>query len=163
VCGVVFPEAGDLCPGCRRQAAEALRRAAAERAGRERGLEQERRQQEHSEAQRLERAQAEEDVRLREEAHRRWREEEIHRQETENALQQRCDPIAIESAGEIFDPYRILGVSRETGDEAIRAAYEEARLRFDETVVADLGEEVRRHYKEKAEAVEQAYRVLAGG
>src|SRR5262245_3814358 len=80
VCGVVVAES-DLCPTCRREAAEALRRAAGERAQTQKALEDEERRQRESEAEERDRkARDEEESRLRELALARQRREGGERQ-----------------------------------------------------------------------------------
>jgi preprotein translocase subunit Sec63 len=48
-------------------------------------------------------------------------------------------------------------VPRDASKEAIRAAYEEARLKFAPDLVADMSSTVQEHFKAKADAVERAY------
>ena len=60
----------------------------------------------------------------------------------------------------MFDPCSVLGVSRDAAQEAIRAAYQEARLKYDPDQVAHLGSELQEHFKAKAQTVEQAYQQL---
>jgi preprotein translocase subunit Sec63 len=56
----------------------------------------------------------------------------------------------------------VLGVPRDTSPERIRAAYEQARLKYSEDTVAHLGADVQEHFRAKAEAVDRAYQMLAG-
>ncbi len=174
VCNVQVPGAGDLCPTCRHDAAEALRRAAAERDERQRAQEEEeRRLRDDAEARRQQQERAEEEARVREAEEARLREEA--RQREELALQQeeaarqrrqlnpRHEPMASSDEGEpAFDPYAILGVASGATDEQVRAAFEAARSKYDPEQVAHLGDDVQQHYAEKSRAAERAYRMLAG-
>ena len=164
VCGVEVPQPGGLCPQCRREAAEAARRASAERVDHERAQLAELRPQkarEEEEArlrdQEHARRQQEEEARQREhEASR--REEEAHRREEEA----RRSSQAGVAAEEVFDPYAILGVSRDATPQEIRAAYDQAKLKYDSDHVAHLGPELQEHFKAKAQAVDRAYQMLTG-
>ena len=165
-CGIKVPPSGDLCPDCRKQAAEALRQAAADRADHERAQAEEKRRQEQEAEQRRARDEAEAQLRReqeerrqrdREEEDARLREEEKRRHEAEG--QRQNDPAAAEAA---FDPYAILGVSRDAGPDAVTKAYEDARSKYDPTTVSHLGAEVQNHFKAKAEAVERAYQTITG-
>ena len=60
----------------------------------------------------------------------------------------------------VINPFNILGVSRDATQGAIRAAYQEARPKYDPEQVAHLGAELQEHFKAKAQAVEQAYQQL---
>jgi hypothetical protein len=161
VCGSDVPAAGELCQKCRHEAAEALRRAAAERAEEQRAQEEERRRKsELEEEQRRKKARQEQEERLRqqqqEEARRR---EDDARRRLEEEVRQRSQAAAPE---EMFDPYAVLEVSRDASKDAIRAAYDEAKLKCDPALVSHLGMEVQEHFKEKAQAVERAYQMLTG-
>jgi len=164
-CGIKVPPSGDLCPDCRKQAAEALRQAAADRADHERAQQEEKRREEQEAEQRRAREEAEAALRREQEVRRqrdeeegaRLREEEKRRQEAER--QRQNDPAAAEAA---FDPYAVLGVSRDAGPDTVAKAYEEARSKYDPTAVSHLGAEVQNHFKAKAEAVERAYQMIAG-
>jgi hypothetical protein len=159
VCGRDVPESGGLCPECRHEAAETLRRAAADRVDQQRAQEQEqRRQVEHEEDQRRQRAQQEEDARLRQQDDARRRAEDARQQEEEEARQR--SHAADVAAHEVSDPHSILGVPRDAGADAIRAAYEEAKLKYDPSQVDGLSPEVQEHYRTKREAVELAYQNL---
>jgi predicted amidophosphoribosyltransferase len=164
VCGQDVPDSGDLCQKCRHEAAEALRSAATQRADQERAQqEDQRRQREHEEEQVRQKAKQEEDARLRQQEQARQAEqarldEERHQQEEADGRQRR-EPT--ETAQEVFDPYVVLGVPRDASKEAIRAAYEEARLKFAPDLVADMSSTVQEHFKAKADAVERAYRSLS--
>ncbi len=133
-CGAKVPPSGDLCPDCRKQAAEALRRAAAERVDCERAQEEEKRRKEQEEEQQRARDAAEAQLRRedeerrhreREEEDARLREEETRRNEAERQRQR--DPAA--AGDEAFDPHAVLGVSRDAGQDVVVAAYEQARLK----------------------------------
>jgi hypothetical protein len=43
----------------------------------------------------------------------------------------------------------------------VLAAYQEAKSRYSSDLVADFGPELQKHFKEKSEAVERAYQLLA--
>jgi hypothetical protein len=168
VCGVVVLDSGDLCQTCRHDAAEVLRRAAAERANLKREQEEaQRRQRAHDEEQQQQKARQDEDARLqqneairqRDEARR--QEEDARRRQPNEVLQPSPAAVSSSTGEETFDPYAILGISRQTSQQEIRAAYEEARLKYDEEGVAHLGDDVQAHYKAKAQAVERAYQMLA--
>ena len=165
-CGAKVPPTSDLCPDCRKQAAEALRHAAAERADRERAVTDEKRRLEEAEQQRarelaeaqMRHEQEEQRQRERLEEEGRQREEEKRRHASE-----RQGARGSSAAGEeVFDPYAILGVAHDAGQDAVAAAYEEARLKYDPTSVSHLGDEVQSYYKAKAAAVERAYQMIAG-
>ena len=162
VCGVNVSDSGDLCRKCRHEAAETVKRAAADRADRQRAQEEEQRQQgEHDEKQRRLKLFEEEEERLR-------RQEEALQQEhaqreaeagqRERETRQRRDTDV--PAEEVFEPYSVLGVARDATQEDIRAAYQEARLKYDADQVAHLGTDLREHFKVKAQAVERAYQQL---
>ena len=168
VCGVGVDGAADLCSACRRDAAEAVRQAANDRAGQRRAVEaEERRQQEEAEQQQVEgvrREQQEQQRRLDEE--RRAVEEAaareaIARRDAEERRRVEAEPScdADESA---FDPYAALGLPQGAGDAEIRAAYEEARLKYDPAEVAHLGYDAKQHFARRWRAIERAYQLLAG-
>lgn len=163
-CGAKAPPTGDLCADCRKHAAESLRQAAAERADRERA-EQEERSRIEQEARRLE--QAELDARARhEERERRYaieRETRQREEEMQRALapaQASFAPGTIDDDHDAFDPHAVLGVPPGAGPDAVQAAYQAARTKYDPEVVAHLGDEVQAHFRVKAEAVERAYELL---
>jgi hypothetical protein len=162
VCGDDVPGAGDLCPKCRHEAAEALRQAAAERADHERAQAEEQRQaREREEELRLQRARENEDARLRQEANTRQREEEVRRREKElEETRQRGRAAAVETE-DVFDPYAILGVPRDASNDVIEAACQAARLKYAPEQVAHLGSELQEHYRRKAAAVERAFEILS--
>lgn len=165
ICGVGVPDSGDLCQKCRREAAQAVKSAAAERAERQRVQEEERnRTVGHEEVERRQRLFQEEEARLRQQEQARQeeqarREADLRQREEEAARQRSQAAGALE---EVFDPYTVLGVSRDASREDILAAYQEARLKYDADQVAHLGVELQEHFKAKAQAVERAYQQLTG-
>jgi len=98
-------------------------------------------------------------VRQRDEARR--QEEDARRRQPVDVGPPAEAAVASSAAEELFDPYVILGVPRQISQGEIRAAYEEARLKYDPEGVSHLGDEVQAHYKAKAQAVERAYLMLA--
>jgi hypothetical protein len=162
VCGVELPDRGDLCQACRHEAADALRRASMERAETERAQAEER----HGRDREEQRAREEEEARrehVEREEERRQREqqegEELRRQASAQQEARASAQVAAPEA--VFDPYAVLGLTPDAGPEAIRAAYEEARARYDASHVAHLSDEVQTHFSRKAEAVERAYHMLS--
>ena len=162
-CGADVPGAGDLCPGCRHEAAENRRRAAAERAQGDhadsqeqdlaRRLAAEQDDFERREQQRLDeaaRVQAEQQARLREELDRRQRAEDARLS-------------AAAAAGSHFDPHAVLGVPADASPDAIRAAYEELKAKYADSEYAHLGVELQDHFRAKAQSVERAYVMLTTG
>ena len=161
-CGANVPGAGDLCPACRHEAAEVLRHASAERADFQRAqVEEQKRQSEREEELRLRRAREEEDARLRQELEARRREEARRQLEEEQEESRRKSRAAAVDAEDASDPYDVLGVPRDAGQEAIEAACQAGRLKYAQENVAHLGPELQEHYKRKAEAVERAYQMLS--
>jgi len=172
VCSVPVAGAGDLCAACRHEAAETVRRAAAERAERQRAEEDEQRrksdyadervEQQRQEEERLRRV--EEGRRLEEEARR--RDEDAQRAEDERRQAeelQRAGPAAADQGDDdIFDPYRTLGLPPDASGDQVRAAYEEARLKYDPDQVAHLGNDAQEHFAAKFRTIERAYRLLNG-
>jgi hypothetical protein len=160
VCGSNVSDAGDLCQKCRHEAAETVKRATAERADHQRAQDEEQRQgSDREEKQRRLKSFEEEEARLRQqeqvrqEAHARREAETAQREEEARRRQ-------TDVASEEFDPRSVLGVSRDATQEAIGAAYQEAKLKYDPDQVAHLGAELQEHFKVKAQAVEQAYQQL---
>jgi DnaJ-domain-containing protein 1 len=163
VCGTAVPQAGGLCERCRREAADAARRASAERVDQV---------QKNLEELRQQKARQEEDARQREQQRVRQQQEEARHQEEEanhrrleearrrEAEARRASPATAPPSGDEFDPYAILGVSRDSTTEQIRAAYDEAMSKYDLTHVDHLGPELQEHYKTKAQAVERAFLML---
>jgi hypothetical protein len=164
VCGDDVQQGGDLCQKCRHEAAESLRHAAAERADHERTqAEEQQRQRAREEEQRRQRAREEEAERARQlEETRRHEAVALRRQAAEEESRQRSRSAGVDGVDstDVFDPYVILGVTREAGKEAIDAAYQAGQLKYAPEQVAHLGPELQEHYKRKADAVERAYRKL---
>jgi hypothetical protein len=166
VCGNP-PESGDLCQQCRHEAAEAVRRAAAERAdeqrARERASEEEERHQNAvAEAARLQRIRHEEAARLQQEEQARQqelaRQEEERRQGEEEARTRRQSADAPDDE---FDPHDVLGVPKGASLEAIRAAHEEARTKYDPKLAVDFGgAELQAYFEAKTRAVDRAFELL---
>jgi hypothetical protein len=162
VCGMNLSDSGDLCQKCRHEAAETVKRAAAERAEHQRAQEEEQRQQgEREEKQRRLKLFEEEEGRSRHEEQAR-QQEQVHREaeaaqrEVEDRRRRQTDV----PAEEVFEPCSVLGVAPNATQEAIRVAYQEAKLKYDPDQVAHLGAELQEHFKAKAQAVERAYRQL---
>jgi hypothetical protein len=168
VCGVRVPGSGDLCLPCRHEAAEAVRRAAGERAELRRTHEaEERRHSEQEEEQRLAQGRREEAERVRRLDEKRRLEEEARRRDEDARTQadelQRTRAAAEVDAGEsIFDPYGALGLVPNAGGDLVRAAYEQARLKYAPDQVAHLGDDAQAHFAAKSRAIERAYKMLAG-
>ena len=173
VCGAVLPGTGDLCASCRHEAAEPLRRAAGERGERQRAEEAEQRQQrEHADQQRQDALRQEEGERLRRLEERRLLEDEERRRD-EEARQQEAEarrefeaspaaPVALsDEADAEFDPYRGLGLPPDATIDEVRAAYQEARMKYDPDLVEHLGFDVKEHFAEKFRTIERAYRMIA--
>jgi hypothetical protein len=155
VCGGPVTDAGALCAACRHAAAEERRRATAEEKREAEELRQ--RALDAEEAARAQQRAAQ--LAIEEEARQRATEEQRRREE--EASRRRAAVEASPRAGEeAFDPFTILGIAEGAGPEAIRAAYEEARKKYDADLVSHLGADVQRHYAEKAAAVERAYQML---
>jgi hypothetical protein len=167
-CGVRVAGTADLCPACRHDAATAARQAASERAEQRRAAEaEERRRLEEAEEQRLEeQRRAADEQRRRLDEERRATAEEAARREATAARQaeerQRAEAAASRAADEsTFDPYLTLGVAPGASDEEVRAAYEEAKAKYDPEEVAHLGDDARQHFAARSRAIERAYRMLA--
>ena len=165
-CGVDVPDS-DLCPACRHEAAETLRRANAERAQTQKAQEEEERRQHEQEIEQQEqRARDEQEARLREQEMTRQlaADEELHRQ-SDTAVHplvpgvEKIAPAVDEP--EVFDPHAVLGVPLDSGLDDIRAAYDQAKTKYDPDVVSHLGDEARAHFQTKAESVERAYQMLS--
>jgi len=164
-CGTPVADAGALCANCRHQAAEAARRAAAERAAEAEAAV--RREKEAAEAAaQLEQRQQEaaRQAEIEEEARRLASEEaaEAARQRELAARHQHGAVGSTPGAESDIDPYATLGVARDASPDAIRAAYEEAKAKYDLENVSHLSPEVQQHYREKGEAVERAFKMLSG-
>jgi len=154
-CGAAVDGSGDMCANCRHEAAEARRRAIAERAEEERlQAEKTRREAELLEEEaRQEQARRDEAQRLAAEAEQRRRDEQerrLQRAQAENAGDQDA----------MFDPYAVLGVPQDAAPDQIRAAYEEAKKKYDASQYEHFGGELQAHFKTKAEAVERAFQML---
>jgi len=166
VCGTGVEGAGDLCAPCRREAAEALRRAAAERVERQRVTEtQEREQREREEEDRQRHAQeAEEAQRQQQDLMRQVEEatqkaeEEARRRHAEDAQVQRHAVSIDEEAA--FDPYRALDIPPDASLDVIQAAYSRAKAKFDVREVEGMGDEIKFHYSQKADAADRAFQML---
>lgn len=160
-CGTPVEDAGALCANCRHQAADALRRAAAERAAEAEQAIQ--RQKEAEEAAALEAVRQEEAARqaaIDEETRRREAEEAVRQREL--AARRRHDEgSAPAGTAEDVDPHAILGVPKDATPDAIRAAYDAAKAKYDPENVSHLSPEVQQHYREKGEAVEKAFKMLS--
>jgi DnaJ-domain-containing protein 1 len=159
VCGAELPGSGDLCADCRHAAAETRRseRAAHEQAVRD--AQQARADEE--ERQRLQQLRHEEDARAR------AQEEAQEREERQRQIQSEAEigPPSGNGAGaapveEVFNPHAILEVAEDAGPDAIHAAYEQARSKYDPALFSHLGVELQEHFKAKAQAVEKAYQML---
>ena len=178
-CGVSVPDS-DLCPTCRHEAAEALRHANAERIQHQKAQEeQERRQREYEAEQAEQRARDAEDARVRElelarhaqaEQERARQSEAVRVAPVREAGDGADDAAALArqgaegaTAADAFDPYAILRVARDASPDAIHAAYQLAKSKYDPDVVSHLGDEAQAHFKAKAEAVELAYQTLSAG
>ena len=154
-CGAAVDGSGDMCANCRHEAAEARRRAIAERAEEERlQAEKTRREAELlDEEARRQQARHDEALRLAAEAEQRRREEQdrrLQRAQAENAGDQDA----------MFDPYAVLGVPPDAAPDQIRAAYEQAKAKYDASQYEHFGGELQAHFKAKAEAVERAFQML---
>jgi DnaJ-domain-containing protein 1 len=162
VCGVDLPDS-DLCPTCRHEAAETLRRAAGELALAQKAQEEDARRHIAVEAeQRAQTARDDEEGRLREHA--------LARPQPTEEDDHSGSPVADipivpaledEEADGVFDPYIVLGLPREAGQDDIRVAYQQARARYDPDLVSYLGDAAQAHFRAKAQLVERAYEMLA--
>jgi hypothetical protein len=165
-CGAEIGDSGDLCASCRHAAADALRRAAADRMEQVRAEEAERRRKhEADEEERRQQALREEQALAREQHDARLREEQSRLEAEAAAKRASACAVVVEAerpAEDAFDPYAVLGVPRESTPEALRAAYEQARSRYDHDTVSHLGIDVQQHFRDKARAVDRAYQMLAG-
>jgi DnaJ-domain-containing protein 1 len=163
-CGQIVGESSDLCAPCRAKAADVLKRAAAERAEQKRAAEQEERRKKAVEEElRQKTAQQEEQARLRQTEEACRREEEAQKRAAEEAERKSKGAVTPTGAEDTFDPYAVLGVPRGAGVDAIRAAYDEAKSKYDPDAVSHLGVDVQEYYKTKAEAVARAYEMLSTG
>ncbi len=60
----------------------------------------------------------------------------------------------------MFDPYAVLGVTPAATADQIRAAYEQAKAKYDASQYEHLGGELQAHFRAKADAVERAFQML---
>jgi curved DNA-binding protein CbpA len=56
--------------------------------------------------------------------------------------------------------YAVLGVPPDAAPDQIRAAYEQAKKKYDASQYEHFGVELQAHFKTKAEAVERAFQML---
>jgi hypothetical protein len=154
-CGAVVEGSGDMCANCRHEAAEARRRAIAERAEEERlQVEKAKRDAELQEEEaRREQARRDDTLRLAAEVEQRRREEQ------ERRLQSARNE-ATPDGEQQFDPYAVLGLAPGASAHAIRAAYDQARAKYDPSQYEHFGGELQAHFKAKADAVERAFQML---
>jgi hypothetical protein len=156
-CGAAIATAGDLCANCRHDAAEARRRAVADRAEEAR-LADERAKRERE---RIEEEQRSAAARQEEELRRRAEREQRQREDRERRLARAIGEDPAAHREDVFNPYTILGVSPDATADAIRAAYEAAKAKYDPREYEHLGHELQEHFRTKAAAVERAYQMLA--
>ncbi len=154
-CGAAVEGSGDMCANCRHEAAEARRRAIAERAEEER-LQAERAKRD---AERLKEEARREQAR-RDEALRLAAEEEQRRREEQERRLQRARADDTPDREQAFDPYAVLGLAPGATADAIRAAYEQAKAKYDPSHYEHFGVELQAHFKAKADAAERAFRML---
>jgi DnaJ-domain-containing protein 1 len=162
VCGVVL-ESGELCSNCRHEAAELLRHGAIERLEKQQAQEANDRQREREEEPR------QETMRQKNEAGRPRQEgpafQEVmpdHEEERRLPDEEERHPVQAPTAPEeALDPHVVLGVPEDASQEAVLAAYEEAKAKYAPDLVADMPAEVQAHFRAKGEAVERAYQTLA--
>ena len=142
---------------------------------RQRAEEAEQRQQrEQADQQRQDALRQEEDERLRQldeqrrpEDEERRREEDARHEEAEARRQSRgaaapgVRDVSDEGDSE-FDPYLGLGLPPDATADQVRAAYEEARQKYDPDLVEHLGFDVKEHFAERFKTVERAYRMITG-
>ena len=159
VCGVTRFDGGDLCPTCRHEVAAAARQAAAERRTEigERRTEVGEQRTEGGEQR------AEEPVEIAPAvvveatpaAHETRPEQPSH---VSSDFVISPPPDAAEPRPS--NPYTILGVSPQSNADEIRAAYQAALERYDESAVSFLGNDVQQHFAAMRRAVEEAYHAL---
>jgi hypothetical protein len=167
-CGTGVEGAGDLCVPCRHEAAEALRRAASERAERARSADDPDPQQgERDEDDRQRQAlEAEDAQRQHQELARQAEEaapqaeEEALRRKAEEAEAQRQAICTEEDA--VFDPYGALDIPPDANADVIQAAHTRAKAKYDAREVEDMGDQIKLHYRQKAEAADRAFQMLTG-
>lgn len=177
-CGEVLQSTGDLCSSCRHEAGLAAKQAIADRAAEEKA-ELERRRLEREEA-----AERQRQLELQAAEERRLEEARIQaeRERQQAAAKMPSPPVPVpvpvavpvpvvaaigrevdDTSTSELDPYAVLGVARGASRQQIDTAYCTAASKYDETLVAHLGDAVQQHYRAKAEAIEHAYRALTAG
>ncbi|HMD33777.1 MAG TPA: DnaJ domain-containing protein, partial [Vicinamibacterales bacterium] len=165
-CGADTPAEAEseFCENCRKQMAEAARQRKADQTEQARRAAEEAKRESDQKARRLELQ------KTREAEEKRVREyEELKQREYESKVAEALRPNTPEPAptspydANAFDPHAILGLAADATPEAITAAYQAAKKKYDPDLVGHLSEEVQAHYREKAEAVEKAYQTLTGG
>jgi DnaJ-domain-containing protein 1 len=163
-CGAAVPDS-DLCANCRRETAEALRRANAERVEQQRQAADEVRRESEREAARSAQATLREAEAARVRAHDEQRDREHAAKIAEAVAPNAPEPPPAPSGyeEESTDPYVILGVKPDAAPDAIRAAYDQAKKKYDPDLVGHLSEEVQSHYRAKSEAVDKAFQALSSG
>jgi len=164
-CGASTPAEAEseFCENCRKQIADAARQRKAEQAEQARQAAEEAKREADQKARRLElqKAREAEEKRVREY-------EELKQREYESKVAEALKPNAPEPDppspydAVAFDPHAILGLEADATSEAITAAYQAAKKKYDPDLVGHLSEEVQAHYREKADAVEKAYQTLTG-
>jgi preprotein translocase subunit Sec63 len=82
---------------------------------------------------------------------------DAHREEEKAATER---SLAAVPSSEMFDPYAVLGVARDASKEVIRAAYQEAKAKYDPELLTHLSVEVQEHLKARAQAVDLAHQKL---
>ena len=164
-CGADTPaeSESEFCDNCRKQLAESARQRKAEQAEQARQAAEEAKREADQKARRLElqKAREAEEKRVREY-------EELKQREYESKVAEAMRPNAPEPESAAYgaagtDPRTVLGVKADATADAIAAAYEQAKQKYAADLVAHLSEEVQAHYREKAQAVEEAYQTLTGG
>jgi preprotein translocase subunit Sec63 len=71
------------------------------------------------------------------------------------------EPVPARVHDSLFDPYVVLGIMPDATSDEIRAAYEDAKSKFDPGLVSHLGPEVQKYFKARAMALDRAYQLLA--
>jgi len=164
-CGADTPADGasEFCDNCRKTMADVARQRKADQAEEARRAAEETKREAEQKARRLEmqRAREAEEKRVRDY-------EELKQREYESKVAEALRPNTPEPeppdpfAATVFDPHAILGVKADATSDAITAAYQQARKKYDPDLVGHLSEEVQAHYREKAQLVEKAYQTLTG-
>ena len=138
-CGAELTAAGDLCAPCRREAAESRRRAQTGQP-----VDQGSRPKEEPAAQSGPE-----------------REISIDPPPEAKVADHAVEPVPARVREALFDPYVVLGIMPDATPDEIRAAYEDARTKFDPSLVSHLSAEVQKHFKARALALDRAYQLLA--